>query len=251
MGCVCSAGESPETAHNRYPELWARLNAEVFQEYAAERREARRRGQQRPDPSRTSAPPSKLMTDKRRQGEGTPQAGPADAAAPSTDLLSRESVEWETEEQELPLTECLDQALPAARSTENLEALVLPEPPEGEREPEDAGDGGERAPSRVSTEQASGRGKGEPESTNIVQDQGKSSGRGDEKEASGISVDSEDDGVFFMRAGFRGSPAFARLFWLGDQMVSWQRHDGIKSAVTGLLTGGLAGYAYNHSDIGG
>jgi hypothetical protein len=190
------------------------------------------------------------MTDKLRQGEGTPRAGPAQTAALTTDLLSRESVEWKAEEQELPLTECLDQALPAARSTENLEALVLPEPPEKEGGPEDAaaGDRGDRAPSTVSTEQASGSGKGEPESKNIVKDQGKSS---HEEEASGISVDSEDDGVFFMRAGFRGSPAYARLFWLGDQMVSWQRHDGIKSAVTGLLSGGLAGYAYNHSDIGG
>lgn len=44
--------------------------------------------------------------------------------------------------------------------------------------------------------------------------------------------------VFFMRAGYRSSPGAAALFWLGDQMTSWQRHDGIKSAVTGLLSGG-------------
>lgn len=44
--------------------------------------------------------------------------------------------------------------------------------------------------------------------------------------------------MFFMRAGYRGSPGSASLFWLGDQMTSWQRHDGIKSAVTGLLSGG-------------
>ncbi|GAB2267129.1 hypothetical protein Dimus_002114 [Dionaea muscipula] len=57
--------------------------------------------------------------------------------------------------------------------------------------------------------------------------------------------------VFFMRAGYRGSPKWAMLFWEGDQMVSWQKNDGIKSAVVGLLSGGISGYALNHSDIGG
>jgi len=33
--------------------------------------------------------------------------------------------------------------------------------------------------------------------------------------------------------------------------VSWDEHDGIKSAVTGLLSSGLSGYAFQHSDIGG
>ncbi|KAG0595030.1 hypothetical protein M758_UG132700 [Ceratodon purpureus] len=68
------------------------------------------------------------------------------------------------------------------------------------------------------------------------------------------NLDDEDDGdelVFFMRAGYRGSPRWATLFWEGDQMVSWQRNDGIKSAVTGLLSSGVSGYAFNHSDIGG
>ncbi|KAK4744726.1 hypothetical protein SAY87_011038 [Trapa incisa] len=61
----------------------------------------------------------------------------------------------------------------------------------------------------------------------------------------------EDTPVFFMRAGFRDSPKWAMLFWEGDQMVSWQANDGIKSAVVGLLSSGLSGYAFNHSDIGG
>jgi alpha-glucosidase (family GH31 glycosyl hydrolase) len=33
--------------------------------------------------------------------------------------------------------------------------------------------------------------------------------------------------------------------------VSWDEHDGIKSAVTGLLSSGLSGYSLEHSDIGG
>ncbi|CDP09576.1 unnamed protein product [Coffea canephora] len=62
----------------------------------------------------------------------------------------------------------------------------------------------------------------------------------------------QDDGlIFFMRAGFRDSPRWAMLFWEGDQMVSWQTNDGIKSSVVGLLSGGISGYALNHSDIGG
>ncbi|KAJ8472037.1 hypothetical protein OPV22_026380 [Ensete ventricosum] len=63
--------------------------------------------------------------------------------------------------------------------------------------------------------------------------------------------DPEEKLVFFMRAGFRGSPKWSMLFWEGDQMVSWQANDGIKSSVTGLLSSGLSGFAFNHSDIGG
>ena len=60
-----------------------------------------------------------------------------------------------------------------------------------------------------------------------------------------------DELVFFSRSGFRESPAHTALFWEGDQMVTWDRHDGLKSAVTGLLSSGLSGFAFNHSDIGG
>ncbi len=61
----------------------------------------------------------------------------------------------------------------------------------------------------------------------------------------------EGDIVFFTRSGYTRSPRHSTLFWLGDQLVSWDRYDGIKTAVTGLLSGGLSGYAFNHSDIGG
>ncbi|PON48652.1 Glycoside hydrolase [Trema orientale] len=63
--------------------------------------------------------------------------------------------------------------------------------------------------------------------------------------------DAEEALVFFMRAGFRNSPKWGMLFWEGDQMVSWQTNDGIKSSVVGLLSSGISGYAFNHSDIGG
>ena len=61
----------------------------------------------------------------------------------------------------------------------------------------------------------------------------------------------EDDIVFFNRSGYTRSPRFSTLFWLGDQLVSWDEHDGIKSAVTGLLSSGFSGYSLQHSDIGG
>ena len=60
-----------------------------------------------------------------------------------------------------------------------------------------------------------------------------------------------DDIVFFNRSGYTESPRYSTLFWVGDQLVDWDEHDGIKSAVTGLLSSGLSGYSLEHSDIGG
>ena len=59
------------------------------------------------------------------------------------------------------------------------------------------------------------------------------------------------EAVFFTRAAYTRSPGYSTLFWEGDQVVSWDRNDGIKSAVTGLLSSGLSGFSFNHSDIGG
>src|SRR5918995_2458513 len=47
----------------------------------------------------------------------------------------------------------------------------------------------------------------------------------------------EDDIVFFSRSGYIQSPRYSTLFWGGGQLVDWGEPDGIKSAVTGLLTG--------------
>ncbi len=65
------------------------------------------------------------------------------------------------------------------------------------------------------------------------------------------SIPEGKDYVFFTRAGFTRSPGYSTLFWEGDQMVSWDRHDGIQSAAIGLLSGGISGISLNHSDIGG
>ena len=47
------------------------------------------------------------------------------------------------------------------------------------------------------------------------------------------------------------TPNVSRLFWTGDQLVTWDVHDGIRSAVVGMLTGSLSGFTLTHTDIGG
>ncbi|MBV9195793.1 MAG: alpha-glucosidase [Solirubrobacterales bacterium] len=59
------------------------------------------------------------------------------------------------------------------------------------------------------------------------------------------------DVVDFHRSAFTTSPRYARLFWMGDQLVDWSPQDGMRSALTGMLSGGLSGFALNHSDTGG
>jgi alpha-glucosidase len=61
----------------------------------------------------------------------------------------------------------------------------------------------------------------------------------------------EGEAMTFLRCGFTRSPRYAPMFWLGDQMVTWDEHDGLKSSITGLLSGGMSGFSLNHSDIGG
>ena len=59
------------------------------------------------------------------------------------------------------------------------------------------------------------------------------------------------DALFFMRAAFTKSPGSSTLFWAGDQTSNWDNYDGIKTSVTALLTSGISGFAFNHSDVGG
>jgi alpha-glucosidase len=55
----------------------------------------------------------------------------------------------------------------------------------------------------------------------------------------------------FERSGFTRSPGYMTLGWLGDQLQTWNHYDGMKTAVTGMITGGMCGFAFLHSDIGG
>lgn len=61
----------------------------------------------------------------------------------------------------------------------------------------------------------------------------------------------KNEAVCFYRAAFTQSPGYINLMWAGDQNVTWDEHDGIKSAVIGMLSGGFSGFSITHSDIGG
>ena len=61
----------------------------------------------------------------------------------------------------------------------------------------------------------------------------------------------EDEAFFFSRSGHTLSPGAGRCFWLGDQLTSWHKQDGIHSALSGLLSSGFSGFSINHSDVGG
>jgi len=67
----------------------------------------------------------------------------------------------------------------------------------------------------------------------------------------GVANSETHDAVFFMRASHTRSPAYSTLFWLGDQLVTWDEHDGLKSVIDGHLSAGLSGMSLMHSDIGG
>lgn len=62
---------------------------------------------------------------------------------------------------------------------------------------------------------------------------------------------SPHDYVSFFRSGYTTSPGSAGLFWLGDQTVTWDEHDGLRSALTGLLSSGFSGFSLQHGDVGG
>ncbi|MDW8335199.1 MAG: glycoside hydrolase family 31 protein, partial [Bacteroidia bacterium] len=66
-----------------------------------------------------------------------------------------------------------------------------------------------------------------------------------------INREAAPEALFFCRAGFSHSPKYAPLFWMGDQTPDFGRHDGMPSALCGMLTAGLSGFALCHADVGG
>ena len=45
-----------------------------------------------------------------------------------------------------------------------------------------------------------------------------------------VSLFQQSDGVvYFHRSGGQLSPTYSTLFWLGDQLVTWDAFDGIKT----------------------
>lgn len=61
----------------------------------------------------------------------------------------------------------------------------------------------------------------------------------------------QDQVFFYMRAGSARTPAYTSTFWMGDQLPTYDKHDGMHSALIGQLNGGLSGFTHSHSDIGG
>jgi len=59
------------------------------------------------------------------------------------------------------------------------------------------------------------------------------------------------DILTFNRSGFTRTPAHSLMVWEGDQLTTWDKYDGMVSALHGLLGGGFSGIALNHSDTGG
>ncbi len=59
------------------------------------------------------------------------------------------------------------------------------------------------------------------------------------------------DVLTFNRSGTTRTPAYSQLLWEGDQLTTWDKYDGLVSALHGLVSGGFSGIALNHSDTGG
>lgn len=59
------------------------------------------------------------------------------------------------------------------------------------------------------------------------------------------------DCVYFMRTAGLHTAGIAPLFWAGDQTVTWDAQDGLRSAVHGVLAAGVSGMTLDHTDVGG
>merc|ERR1712166_16807 len=61
----------------------------------------------------------------------------------------------------------------------------------------------------------------------------------------------EGEAIFFSRSRGVHGPKYSPLYWNGDQLPTFDTKDGLQSSVTGMLSSGLSGSAFMHSDIGG
>ncbi len=65
------------------------------------------------------------------------------------------------------------------------------------------------------------------------------------------SLQAPEEMLPFNRSGFTSSPGFMTLGWLGDQLQTWDEFDGMRTAVCGMVSGGLSGFSLVHGDVGG
>jgi sulfoquinovosidase len=61
----------------------------------------------------------------------------------------------------------------------------------------------------------------------------------------------DGDFAIFSRSGFTGMAAATHVHWLGDQIPSFDRNDGLGSVIPLYLSAGLSGLSLTHSDVGG
>jgi alpha-glucosidase (family GH31 glycosyl hydrolase) len=54
-----------------------------------------------------------------------------------------------------------------------------------------------------------------------------------------------------MRSAFTYTPKYLNLFWLGDQLISYDAYDGMKTLIPAAISSGISGQSMIHSDIGG
>ncbi|MFQ3547315.1 MAG: alpha-glucosidase [Termitinemataceae bacterium] len=57
--------------------------------------------------------------------------------------------------------------------------------------------------------------------------------------------------LYFTRSGHCGTSRFTPLVWAGDQLVNWNRDDGLASIIPAALSLGVCGIGQWHADIGG
>lgn len=61
----------------------------------------------------------------------------------------------------------------------------------------------------------------------------------------------KEEYLVFHRSAGPATPGIAPMMWTGDQLVTFDEHDGIRSAVRGMLAVGASGFPFVHSDTGG
>ncbi len=57
--------------------------------------------------------------------------------------------------------------------------------------------------------------------------------------------------IFFTRSGYTGVSRYTTLAWVGDQLVSWHKDNGLPSAILACISAGFSGIGLVHSDTGG
>lgn len=60
-----------------------------------------------------------------------------------------------------------------------------------------------------------------------------------------------DDISYFMRSASIQATPYARMYWLGDQLTTWDGFDGLRSVVTATMSASMSGLALTHADVGG